>query len=379
MVIYFIKKINKHLFSDSSCFLNLNLDEHKQFVKKLSEKLSKNDSYLVRSYYQYICYKKLIGNVKLYILNVAGYSLFFPLLVVFLINCLRIKKKVTEHNLVICTAFNEDIIPGSLSAKYSILMIHNSDFCLELSDLGFILKILVKYPFSPFFVLKNVIKIAQYKYYIRKYGCEAFIVTSEYSFTSSMLTSYCERQNVKHINIMHGEKFYYIMDSFFSFHECYVWDVHYMNLFISLGAASNQFIIEKPPFYFELQKNSGYTGCGLKYYLDGTESITAIQRLVDFLGSKFESVIFRAHPLFKDFHTFEKNHIRYENPNLVKISDSLKNCEYVCAKYSTVLYQASIMKRKIVLDDLSDPKLYQQLKMMDYIIISNQHIRLSEL
>lgn len=379
MLIYLINIINKYLFSGTSCFLYLNLDEHKQFLNNLSKKISKNDNYLVRSYYQYICYKKLIGNVQFFILNVAGYFSFFAILVVFLINCLKIKKKVRDHNLAICTAFKEDIIPDSLSARYSILMIHNSDFCLELSDLRFISKILAKYPFSSFFVLKNVLKIAQYRYYIRKYGCQAFIVTSEYSFTSSILTAYCEEQNIKHINIMHGEKFYYIMDSFFSFNECYVWDVHYMNLFISLGAASNQFIIEKPPFYFEMQRFSGHTGYGLKYYLDGTESIEAIQKLVDFLGSKFESVIFRAHPLFKDFQAFEKKHISYENPKLVKISDSLKNCEYVCAKYSTVLNQASIMNRKIVIDDLSDPKLFQQLKSMNYIMFTKPHIRLSEL
>lgn len=379
MIIYLINEINKFLFSNARNIFCLNLDEHKIFLRRLSDKLSKNDNYLIRSYYQFICYKKLIGRVKLFILNIAGYFLFFPVLVVFLINCLRIKKRISDHNLAVCTAINEDIIPYSLSSRYSILMTNNSGFCLELSDLNFISRFLIKYPFSSFFVLKNVFKIAQYKYFIRKHNCKAVIVTSEYSFTSSLLTSYCEEQNVRHINIMHGEKFYHIIDSFFSFNECYVWEVHYTNLFVSLGAASDQFIIEKPPFYFEMEKLSGNAGFGFKYYLDGTESVTEIQKLSESLGSKFESLIFRAHPVFTNIQTLEKNHINFENPKLVKITDSLKNSEYVCAKYSTVLYQASIMKRKIVLDDLSDPELFQQLKRMDYIMFSKPHIRLSEL
>ena len=379
MLIYFINEINKFLFSNTRSIFCLNLDEHKIFLRRLSDKLSIKDSYLIRSYYQFLCYKKLIGTVKLFILNIAGFFLFIPVLLVFLINCLRTRKNVTDHNLAVCTAVNEDIIPKSLSSRYSILLINNSGFCLEFSDLIFISRILIKYPFSSFFVLKNVFKIAQYKYFIRKYNCKALIVTSEYSFTSSLLTSYCEEQNVKHINIMHGEKFYHIIDSFFSFNECYVWDVHYMNLFISLGAATDQFTVEKPPFYYEMQKLSGNTGFGLKYYLDGTESITEIQKLVESLESKFESLIFRAHPILTNIQTLEKNHINFENPRLVKISDSLKNCEYVCAKYSTVLNQASIMNRKIVLDDLSDPKLFQQLKSMNYIMFTKPHIRLSEL
>ena len=288
---------------------------------------------------------------------------------------------MSNENIAICFAFHEGTIPYSLSQEYSILRTLNSSFCLEFSDLIEVSNILIKYPLSPFFVLKIVSKIAQYKYFIRKFDCRALIVTSEYSFTSSYLTSYCKKNNLKHINIMHGEKFYHILDSFFSFDKCYVWDIHYVNIFQKLHASQNQFIVEKPPILSELEKYSDIVGSDFKYYLDGTESILEIRRLAEYLEIKFKNVnvIFRAHPVFTDFKMLKDNLINFENPDLVKISDSLKSCEYVCAKFSTVLFQGSLMNRKIVIDDISDPKLFKQLEKMEYIIFSKRYIKLSEL
>lgn len=65
---------------------------------------------------------------------------------------------------------------------------------------------------------------------ITKYQSKAIVVHNEYSFTSSILTAYCETRNVLHINVMHGEKMYYIRDSYFRYDRCYVWDAYYRDL-----------------------------------------------------------------------------------------------------------------------------------------------------
>ena len=69
--------------------------------------------------------------------------------------------------------------------------------------------------YTAIFSLKVTIKVAGYSFMITKYQSKAIVVHNEYSFTSSILTAYCETRNVLHINVMHGEKMYYIRDSYF--------------------------------------------------------------------------------------------------------------------------------------------------------------------
>ena len=83
--------------------------------------------------------------------------------------------------------------------------------------------------------------MAIYRYNIEKYSPEIFLVTSEYSWTSSILTEFCEKNKILHINYMHGNKWYVIRDSFFKFHKCYVWDEHYAEIFCELKAFEGQF------------------------------------------------------------------------------------------------------------------------------------------
>jgi len=185
--------------------------------------------------------------------------------------------------------------------------------------------------------------------------------------------------SVRHINIMHGEKLFHILDSFFSFHKCYVWDEHYLKVFQKLHAAKEQFIVEQPPFFYELKQLSCNKGHGFKYFLDGTESINEILNITKQVKSKFNDLILRAHPLHTDCKRLENFKINFENPHLVAINDSIKNSEYVCAKCSTVLYKGYLMGKKVVIDDMTDPLLFNQLIDMDYIMFSKEYIKLSDL
>ena len=81
-----------------------------------------------------------------------------------------------------------------------------------------------------------MVKLAMYRYQYEVYHPKAMIVDEEYSYTSSFLTEYCHRLGVEHIDIMHGEKLYFIRDTFFCFDRCYVWDGYYRDLFCQLRA-----------------------------------------------------------------------------------------------------------------------------------------------
>ena len=179
-------------------------------------------------------------------------------------------------------------------------------------------------------MLKNLIKIAKYRAIISQFpNTEAIIVCSEYSYTSSILTLWCNSQNIMHINVMHGEKLFYIRDSFFIFNRCYIWDCYYKNLFIKLKANKDQFFIEVPPaLKFDDLLNEAkcydYT-----YYLQGLESkkeLLKILAIIDELEKNNKLVSIRPHPRYSDTKLLTKifkNKISIENLEIVSIEKSI--------------------------------------------------------
>ena len=123
-----------------------------------------------------------------------------------------------------------------------------------------------------------MIKIGRYSFAIEEFSPEAIAVCAEYSFTSSVLTAYCKQRNIKHIDVMHGEKMYYMRDSFFKFDECYIWDEYYGKILASMKADKNQFVVEVPAslkFDGELIRTQKYD---YTYYL-GAESEEVLKKI----------------------------------------------------------------------------------------------------
>lgn len=277
------------------------------------------------------------------------------------------------------------IIPKSLKSHYAISLSQDC-YALTLKDVRFILnEVIKKHPLSVYYIMKVVFKIAIYRGNIITYDPNAFIVTSEYSFTSSILTKYCNENNIKHINVMHGDKFFYKNDSFFKFDKCYVWDEHYKKLFIELKAEQNQFIIEIPEV-FKTNTNSTHNNKsnknGLTYYLqtDMKDVIVSIRENLRKINSNFIITV-RPHPRYcnkilinKFFYEF-----RIEDTEKVDIDKSIENADYVVSLYSTVLLQAYLQNKEVVIDDLINPLYYNKLKELEYIMIYKNHLRLSDL
>ena len=72
---------------------------------------------------------------------------------------------------------------------------------------------------------------------------------------------------------MHGERFFIISDSYFRFHECYVWFEEYKRIFIDMYAEESQFIIARPmslsfdpSLYYRENESADY-----KYYIQGDD------------------------------------------------------------------------------------------------------------
>ena len=186
----------------------------------------------------------------------------------------------------------------------------NESSSMSLRDIGFFLRLVARSPHHPYFVLKAMMNVVRYSDMIRRHSPSVMIEFGEFSFSSSILTAYCHRYAVKHIDIMHGEKLWFIRDAYFHYDECYVWDEYYANLFRSLKAEPTQFRVALPPS-LQIDTNAYLNAdayADYKYYLASFNE-EEIKKVVDsmcFAKCKGKSVKFRPHPRYSDIGLLQK-------------------------------------------------------------------------
>lgn len=280
---------------------------------------------------------------------------------------------------------SERIVPDSLRREFEI--VPDRDFqqhlLLTAEDLHYLGRLRKRYPLSFYFRFKCMAKIAMYRSAVTCCSPKAVICSEEYSFTSSLLTDYCRMLGVEHINIMHGEKLYYIRDSFFRFDRCYVWDNHYAELFRDMRAAPEQFRVEVPPS-LRLEKGEPVSDrVDFTYYLgnETTEQVICIIRSLAALQARGYRTAIRPHPVYHAHSEFlfqDAQGLIVEKANEFPIEESLWRTGHVVSLYSTVLLQGIFNGIPVLIDDLTDPPHYQQLKQMRFLAMEQPHTLLSQ-
>ncbi len=277
------------------------------------------------------------------------------------------------------------ILPDSLREEYPALrQVENfqEHFLLTSGDDALLSQMRRRYPAAYFFRFKCMVKLAMYRYLYEMHRPRAFIVSEEYSYTSSLLTEYCHQLGVEHINVMHGEKLFYIRDSFFHFDRCYIWNAFYRDLFISLRAEPTQFCVELPPALRPwsaegIEKTVDYT-----YYLqnESAEELGRIAVNLRKLQLAGHTVAVRPHPLYSDKKAVESLFADFiiENCAAVDIKTSILRTRHVVARYSTVLYQAYLNGVPMVIDDVTLPQQYQKLQEIKFFLFRASHELLSD-
>ncbi len=346
--------------------------------------LGEADTDLDRSYKQYLGQRIYMSKTKILLLNFSSVLIGLPLFCYYYIRGFFIKKKIIVDAICRSHDFNwMEIIPDSLANKYKLdTGCWNIKGAIHPKDFVFFIKIIARKFFHPYFLLKITYKLAKYSALIHKYSPSAIIVHDEFSFTSSIMTMFCEQYNVKHINVQHGEKLFYLRDSFFRFHECYIWDEHYKNLFLKLMAEPSQFIIERPlavRFNTQEHHNNDYYA-DYKYYLAiyNEYEIASIVNSMEFAEKSGKTVKYRPHPNYSDINLLKKyvpdNKIEYSS---IHILDSISNAGNVVGEYSTVLSQAFFNGVNVILDDVTYRERMDVLSDYDYILSSKVKERLS--
>lgn len=330
-----------------------------------------------RSYKQYLCQNFFAPRWKVYLLDIISFLSFFPVLLILLLFDLRIKKNRHIDALSIDLKGMEEIIPESLFEEYDIQMNRWSvKGGLRLVDVPYVLHVFLSHLSAGYFSLKAMIKVSQYSQLITMYTPRCIIAHSEYSFSSSILTNYCHKRGVKHVNVQHGEKLFNIIDSFFRFDKFYIWHDHYKQLFIEMGADSHQFIIFKAKSlnidcekYCNTKVYADY-----KYYLGHIDekSIKSIVESMQFVKNGGKTVKYRYHPRHANLSILHKylEESELEDPQSVPILESIASCDVVVGSYSTVLSQAYFSGKKIMLDDVTYKEQYNKLKDLNYLLSS---------
>lgn len=385
----------------------------KLYCDKVEEVLDEDsfESYEVRSYCQYLAQRELDGKFISFLTECASLFLYPFLLFKYRRNYSKVnrstynfenideltdKSRGDSNKRAVYLVYDADRsnFPHLLSEKYQTLIYENyNNSSLSKSDWEYLKKINKLRRFSFAYKLKNMIKLAIYRDLLEYYGSDniqAVVVCAEYSYTSSILTHYLKQKNIDHIDVMHGEKLYYMRDSFCKFTELYVWDEHYKDLFKSLYVPEETIIVHnmtegKWDTINNSTSNSDTINKEFKYcyYLanENEDELRQVKKNLDFLTAKYSGRYkVRLHPRYSDFslvsNIFDKENIEKKG---LDIAASLESTEYAISLYSTVLYQAYDQGVPIIIDDLKNPNYYNILKKLSYIILSKKHSLLSDL
>lgn len=362
-------------------FFDVPAKEQKEYLESLPE--PKND--IQRSLYQFKCQSFFWPKWKVPFYNIGALFVYFPVLLMEWIRSSFIHK---GHHYDAIGEFKgmEECVPDRLREEYEICHdVWLVKGMLRGKDLGYVLKVFfLSFP-NFYFSLKLLLKLSQYSQMIYTYSPRAMVVHCEFSFASSILTQFCERNGVKHIDVMHGEKLFHIYDSFFRFNKCYVWSEFYKGLFIRLRAYPKQFVVSVPPSLridFEKHKRPD-AYADYKYYLADIKGDEFAGIVASMCGIKAQgkTVKYRLHPRYLQWDTILAHTTKeeIEDPREVSIQESVSNCEFAIGSYSTVLAQAFMSGRKVVVDDVTYVEQYRKLAEYEYWLASEDSIKLSEI
>ena len=335
-----------------------------------------------RSFAQYYCQKKLFGKRTHFFSCAAAVVFLLPKLLLTSFS----EEKTKSNGIFVSENIPENVIPNELKEEVgSIVPIKQYNLeCFDKEDRRFFFRLWKRHPFALPFLFKCLIKIRLYSALIKKYDPKVIITCNEFSYTSSVLTLYCEEKGVEHVDVMHGEKLFYIRDSFFRFHRCYVWSQNYVDLFLRMRAEESQFRVAVPPSLL-FEKTSVTPYCDYTYYLQeqSGDELKCIVTTMKTLVAQGNKVVFRPHPRFTPMKELKElcgeSGIEIEKNAEISIEESVLRTGCVISLFSTVLQQAHYNKVPIAIDDISDPIILKKLQDRGYAMIQAPHQKLSEL
>lgn len=354
-------------------------EEQVAFLKQLGE--AKDD--IDRGYKQYFCQNQFVRpRWKIIAFNFVGAVLLPFVAFFFLLKRIGVRKEESQACLIEKKGMPE-VVPLEVREKYKPSEDYEIGTSLSIRDIGFLCRLVAGAPLHPYFTFKAMMNVACYSHLIYTYSPKTLIQFGEFSFSATILTDYCHRKGIKHVDIMHGEKLFSIRDSYFHFDETYVWGEHYVKLLTSLKAEPTQFVVAVPPsLHIDCEQfNKPEVFANYKYYLAAydEETIKSIVEAMAFAKLEGKTVKYRPHPRYSNLEWLRKyvSENEIENPKIVTIQESLANLDCAVGSYTTVMVQAYFSGKHVIMDDVAELKEYNLLKSLEYILSGDDFDKLS--
>jgi len=284
-----------------------------------------------------------------------------------------------------------DVIPQDLLPRFDqVIEVDRKDLpvgllCAEAWEI--FRRCLRKHPFSFWFNLLILKELSAHSHYLLNHNVKAgaaYVIESNIVYP--LVTELYETTGRSFISFMHGEYLLQIILAFMKFSEYHVWSEDYVDMFTKdLHCQIGEYKVYTP---LKLQKKWNLELTEPEYfctYYFSGESRETIHKVADIFG-KLEAngmkCKVRPHPRATEhvkeiFSTFAG--IKVEMPGEVSMQESLAQTKYAVGLVSTVLSEAYVEGREIVIDDMGDPKQFESLSARKAAVLSKKHLLLSEL
>lgn len=343
------------------------------------------------SFNKYLCRMYYFGSMKKIVLNLLSFFVLIPVSLVMLFY--RKKLPMTEGNLLILEKQPDvgysDIFPEELNDKYDNFIVVER----ESGKLGRLageskqlyLQAWKKCWIHPYFLLWIIKELSIHSNYIEKYNPRSLVFyINERNVASPILSALYEKRGGKLISFMHGEYLLRLIQGYMHFSEYYIWDESYINMFQNtLHCNIEEYHIYTPlklrkKWHLEEIEPSYY--CTYYFCAEDSKSISIISNEMKKLVDEGYKCKVRPHPRYSHYQIINEqlNFLSIEDPHKVSIEKSLANTQYVIGLNTTVLAEAWVEGRKVVIDNLSNVAAYENLKARNSLAIKREHILLSE-
>jgi hypothetical protein len=221
----FMRKIKAKLFNFHNPIPS-DIAAFKEDLHKISE--LEIDDYK-RSFYQYKIREKY-GDCKFILIRKVTYYIIGHLFYFYVIVKSKRKIDLEKKDVVYYKiSNNKDILPGKFKNAYQFSFGQNYYWDNNTKYIFNKMKIVSSNDWS--YLFETLFSLANYSYIINKYQPFKIVTTYESSCASSILTLLCSKNNIEHIDFMHGEKLYSHLNTLAHFNKIYVWDEYYVKLY----------------------------------------------------------------------------------------------------------------------------------------------------
>ena len=361
--------------------------------KNFLDSLPKSQNSIDKAYNKYVCRMRMLNLGTLFVLNCIGLC-FFVLEIPFIIFSNKsINNKV--NNLLILEKDKEvgyeDVVPEELFEKYPNNRIINNITTklgvISRESRQYLIKCIKKYPFKFFFSFSVFKELLTHDRIINTYGPAATVVyVNERNVASPILKEIYTNQGRKFISFMHGEYLLNILQGFMGFTDYYVWDNSYIDSFSRfLRCDVDKYHVYTPK---KLQKKWNLEQVipeySYTYYFDDEtkEEIAIIAKIFLEFQAKGIKCKVRPHPrILEKLLEMKKmfTGILIENPAEIPLRESLAQTEAAVGISTTVLYEAEVEGRVIVINDISNVKMFKNLGDRRFLLLSHEHKLLSDI